>query len=171
MANEKLQELKARAQEMAREQWESFRENSIYFQLKAYLVLGYVVIVVATLVLAPPADPDYKIEVGTIPFGATERTYLDIHNYKLGTLNNVVLEVEGEVTEFDGKTKRGPWKRKLRRIAQGDYVKVWPDTLLDREHKPAGNNLRVDRVIVYEEDDPEDLLINGRPVVKGAAED
>ncbi len=156
----------AEAQRRGREAWADFRRNSVYFQIKAALVIAYVAIVLATLVLAPPAPPTYSLSVGSLPWGVGKRTYIDLDNLDLGTLKGVVIEVHGRVVEFDGKESRGPWRMTLPRLAEGDTVRLWPEKLLSDEQRPAGDNLDVSRVRVYPADDPSDILVDAAPTPK-----
>lgn len=162
----KVQVLVARARVLAREAWTDFRRNSVYFQIKAGLVAAYVVVVLATLVLAPPAPPAFKLAVGHVPWGVGQRTYLDFDNLELGGLKDVVIEVHGRVIEFDGKESRGPWRMTLPRLSEGDTVRIWPEKLLSDQHRPAGDNLEIARVRVYPKDDPEDVLVDAAPKAK-----
>lgn len=162
----KVQVLVARARVLAREAWTDFRSNSVYFQLKAGLVAAYVAIVLATLVLAPPSPPTFALSVGHVPWGVGQRTYLDFDNLDLGTLKDVVVEVQGRVIEFDGKESRGPWKMALPRLSEGDTVRIWPEKLMSAQHRPAGDNLEIARVRVYAADDPSDVIVDAVPKAK-----
>lgn len=160
---EKLRALATKAEVFARERWRDFRENSVYFQLKAGLVVGYAVIVVATLVLAPPAAPSYKLRVETLEWGLGQRTMLELQNLKLGTLSGHIIEVQGTVVEFDGKAKSGTWRAPLRRLSEGDSEKLSPEKLLSAKNVPAGDNLTITRVRVYPKDDPDRVVVDGVP--------
>jgi hypothetical protein len=163
---EKLQELAERAKEWAQLTWAEFRRNSVFYQLRVGLVVGYVGIVLATLLLAPPSPPTYKLLAGSVPWGVGQRTYLDVDNLELGTLKKIVIEVHGSVMEFDGKVKNGPWKVSVSRLSEGDTRRVWPEQLIGPDQKPAGNNLRITRVVIYEEGDPGDPLVDDAPQQK-----
>lgn len=158
--------LAAQARARAREAWIDFRRNSVYFQIKAGLVAAYVVIVLMTLVLAPPAPASFALTVGSLPWGVGKRTYVDLDNLDLGTLTDVVVEVQGRVIEFDGKESRGPWRMKLSRLKEGDTVRLWPEKLMTDQNRPAGDNLDVSRVRVYSADDPSNVLVDAAPTAK-----
>jgi hypothetical protein len=169
-SKEDLQRYWELLKEWSEHRWHEFRENTIYFQIKAGLVIAYVAVAIFSIIIAIPSEAEYRVYVGGLTWGTGVRTYLDVHNDKLGTLNEVVLEVRGTVTEFDGKKRTGPWRKKVRRIGEGDVERVWPEDLLDAEHKPAGSNLAITRVIVYSADDKTEVFIDAAPTKKGKGE-
>lgn len=158
--------LAERGRVIAREAWIDFRRNSLYFQAKAGLVVAYIGIVLATLILAPPSPPTFGAVTGSVPWGVGKRTFIDLDNYDVGNLKDVIVEVHGTVIEFDGKESRGPWRMRLARLSEGDTVRVWPEKLLSDNNRPAGDNLDVSRVRIYPADDPSDILVDAAPTPK-----
>lgn len=139
--------------EWVQDRWGEFRARSGFYQARVAVVLAYLVIVVATVLFAPPSPPTYDVKVGEVPWGFSQRTYIDVTNLSLGDVEDAVVEVHGVVVEFDGKESRGPWKQAVKRLEEGQQVRVWPEGLFDAKKRPAGNNLKVSRVILRAGDD------------------
>lgn len=139
--------------EWVQDRWGEFRARSGFYQARVAVVLAYVLVVVATVLLAPPAPPTFQIKVGQVPWGFSQRTYVDVTNLDLGDVEEGQIEVHGRVLEFDGKESRGPWFFPVKLLKEGEQVRVWPEALFDRKKRPAGNNLQVERVILREDGD------------------
>lgn len=150
--------------EWMQDRWEDFRARSGFYQARVLLVVAYAVIVVGTLILAPPPTPSFAVAVESVDFGLSTRTRIKIQNLDLGDLENAVLEVHGVVTEFDGSTTRGVWKHTIKRFPELTDYDVQPEQLVDKRNRPAGYNLAVERVRLLKESGG--VLFDWRPPPK-----
>ena len=151
-AAEKGREWAEKAWAWIQDKWADFRETPIYFQAKVALFVGYGVIVVGTVVLAPPSPPACSIEVGAMEWGAGTRAFIDITNSNLGDLENAMLFVEGSVRDIDGSQKSGRWKTIFKTFPEKERKKIWPEQLTDKDKRPASSTLQVTRVTLESED-------------------
>ena len=145
------------AQATALEKWQAFRAESPYFQAKVGLVALYAVIVVATLLLAPPSEAPWRAEQKRIPFGLAFKTALEITNVSNGEIEDAVIEVAGKGIEFDGRQIPGVWRTKPMLLVEGLPTQVLTEQLADKGGVPPPYSLVVDRVTIY--DDDKDVLV------------
>jgi hypothetical protein len=146
---EKLKVIWERTQLFLKESWESFREQSGFFQLKAGLVLGWVIISLLTAIIYIPRTIDFVMEIGSVPWGASERTWVDVTNQDGGDYNEVFVEVYGITKEFDGE-RSGVWTARLTRFPEGKTHRLWPDDLSDEKGRRPSTDYKVERVSLRE---------------------
>jgi hypothetical protein len=86
---------------LAREGWESFRSRSVYFQLKVLVLIGYLGIVFATIVWAPPSSLA-KNQIGArilvLEGDVVVGRYFVIYNESRTHWQNVRFEIDGGFT-------------------------------------------------------------------------
>ncbi len=79
------------------ERWRGFRGRSIYFQLKAFLLVGYVAVVMVTLLWAPPSS-HAKNQIGArvlvLEGDIVVGSYLIIENDSGAHWRNVIFEID-----------------------------------------------------------------------------
>lgn len=139
--------------------WVDFRRNTIYLQLKVGLGAVYAVVVLLTLVLAPPAAVTFRASTGSLAWGMGKRTYLELENRDEGTLENVIVEVQGAMVTYDGTQKQGTWTVELPQLAEGEKVRFWPEQMRAPDASPVGDNLQIDRIRIVDAEDPTDEII------------
>ena len=150
-----------KAKLLTRERWQEFRAESPYFQAKVGMVALYVVVVLLTVLLAPPSAAPWKIEQKRIPFGLAFKTAIEITNVSNGDLEDAVVEVRGKGIEFDGREIPGTWRTKPLVIVEGLPTKIQTEQLLDDKGLSPPYSLVVDLVTVF--DDDKDVLIRATP--------
>lgn len=150
-----------KAKLLTRERWRAFRAESPYFQAKVGMVALYVVVVLLTVILAPPSAAPWKIEQKRIPFGLAFKTAVEITNVSNGDLADAVVEVRGKGIEFDGREIPGTWRTKPLVILEGLPTKIQTEQLLDDKGLSPPYSLVVEVVTVY--DDDKDVLIRANP--------
>jgi hypothetical protein len=140
----------AAARDWAIQKWADFRAQSRFFQAKAAMVAAYVVVVVATVVLAPPSPVPWEVKIGRIPFGIAFKSFVEIKNVNAGSLDDLVLEVDGQFTDFDGAKKSGTWKKRIAELPEGTKIQVWPEDLRDLSGRSPANTLVVGELRLLE---------------------
>jgi hypothetical protein len=150
-----------KAKLFTRERWQAFRAESPYFQAKVGMVALYVVVVLATVLLAPPSAEPWKIEQKRIPFGLAFKTAVEVTNVSNGDLEDVVIEVKGRGIEFDGREIPGTWRTKPLLLLEALPTKVQTEQLFDGKGLSPPYSLVVDTVTVF--DDDNDVLIRANP--------
>jgi hypothetical protein len=145
----------------AKDRLQDFLAETPYFQAKVALVAAYVVIVLLTILIAPPADESIIITQRRINFGLSFKAAVEVHNLDEGDLEGVIVEAFGRAVEFDGKEKRGAWRTKRMDIFEGDKRVVLTEQLFDNEGVPAAYSLIPERVRII--DDDGDLLFDMVP--------
>jgi hypothetical protein len=148
------------------DRWADFRAESPYFQAKVGLVAGYLVIVVLTLVLAPPSGPSWSIQEERLSFGLSFKTAVQITNFDNGTLKNVVVEVRGVGIEYDGRQVPGVWRTKPLTLKEGVRTAVLTEHLFDERGVSPPMSLNVHLVTIY--DDDNDKILERTPTPSGA---
>ena len=113
------------------ERWLAFRAESPFFQAKVALVAAYVVIVVLTLLIAPPRGGKWTAQQDRLPFGLAFKTALIVTNLRNGDLDDVVVEVSGKGIEFDGKQVPGVWHTKPLSMPEQLKTQILPEQLYD----------------------------------------
>ncbi len=151
----------SKAKLFTRERWQAFRAESPYFQAKVGMVALYVVVVLATILLAPPSAEPWKIEQKRIPFGLAFKTAIEITNVSNGDIEDGTVEVTGKGIEFDGREIPGTWRTKPMLILEGLPTKIQTEQLLDAKGLSPPYSLVVDSVTVF--DDDKDVLIRVNP--------
>jgi hypothetical protein len=147
--------------------WQAFRQESPYFQLKVVLGLAYAVVVVLTVILAPPRGEKWAVAQERINFGLSYRTTLKITNMRNGDLDDVVLELRGNGIEFDGKKVPGTWHTKPIAMPEGKELLVNTEQLFDARGENPPYALDVDDARVL--DKKKRVVIDfGRPRKVGA---
>ncbi|MFZ9889079.1 MAG: hypothetical protein ACO3JL_16400, partial [Myxococcota bacterium] len=155
----RLGELADKGKGATQEMWVDFRRNTVYLQLKVGLVAAYVVVVLLTVLLAPPSPTTFRANTGSLAWGVGKRTYLELENHDEGDIENAVVEVHGTVVSFDGTQKQGPWTVALPQLDEGEKIRFWPEQMRAADATPAGNNLQIDRIRILDADDPTDVLL------------
>lgn len=154
-----------KAKQTALERWQAFRAESPYFQAKVGLVALYIVVVVATLLLAPPSPEPWRVEVKRIPFGLAFKTALELTNVSNGDLEDVVVEVRGKGIEFDGRQIPGVWRTKPMTLIEDEEqpAKILTEQLADDKGVPPPYSLVVDTVTVYDDDNEALVVLHPPP--------
>lgn len=150
----------AAARAWAQEKWSEFRAQSRFFQAKAAMVAAYVLVVVATVVLAPPAQAPWEVKVGRIPFGIAFKSFIEIKNLNAGSLDDLTMEVDGHFTDFDGTKKSGTWKKRIAALDEGTKIQLWPEDFRDLAGRSPANTLDVREFRLLEPDG--DLVLRYR---------
>jgi hypothetical protein len=145
----------SKAKLFTRERWQAFRAESPYFQAKVGLVALYVVVVLFTVLLAPPSAEPWKIEQKRIPFGLAFKTAVEIWNVSNGDIEEAVIEVRGKGIEFDGKEIPGVWRTKPLVLLEDEErpTKIQTEQLFDAKGLSPPYSLVVELVTVFDEDD------------------
>jgi hypothetical protein len=81
---ERVRDLSGRAVAWLQAWWWDFREESPYFQAKAGLVAGWIVISALTLWWVPPSPPLFRVDVSSHAFGLSDRVTIGIDNVDAG---------------------------------------------------------------------------------------
>lgn len=139
--------------EWARDRWGAFRKESPYFQARVWLVVGYLVIVVATVFLAPPDGDHWLAKAERLGFGLSFKTVIGITNVDNGDLQGVVVEVRGEGVEFDGKKVPGVWRTKPVNLPEETEVRIQTEHLFDAKGASPPYSLSVSSVSVVDGDE------------------
>jgi hypothetical protein len=147
-----LQRRAGEARTWALERWSAFRAESPYFQAKVGLVAAYVVIVLLTVLLAPPKPEPWVCREERIPFGLSFKTAIEITNVTNGDLDDVTVEVRGNGIEFDGKKVPGVWQTKALDLVEGEKAKVLTEQLFDRNGANPPYSLDVETVTIFDDD-------------------
>lgn len=150
-----------KAKELAGDRWAAFRRESPFFQARVGLIAGYVVVVILTILVAPPSAEPWKIEQKRIPFGLAFKTAIEITNVNNGDIEEAIVEVRGKGIEFDGREIPGTWRTKPLALIEGLPTKVLTEQLVDAKGVPPPYSLVVDTVVVY--DDDNDVLVQRSP--------
>lgn len=130
-AKESINAVLEHSGEWARDRWGAFRKESPYFQARLWLILAYLVIVVATVILAPPEGEHWQAKAVRLGFGLSFKTAIAVTNVDNGDLEGVVVEVRGEGVEFDGKKVPGMWRTKPVNLPEEVEVRILPEHLFD----------------------------------------
>lgn len=133
--------------------WQAFREESPYFQAKVGIVLAWVLISVATLIVAPPSPAPFIVEQKAINFGLSTRTTLIIFNQAAGDLDSAVVEVTGVTIDFDGTQTPGTWSTKPIAIPVGLKTTLASEAFFDGRGGSPGYQLEVSRVRIVDDGD------------------
>ncbi|OGQ24015.1 MAG: hypothetical protein A2138_25310 [Deltaproteobacteria bacterium RBG_16_71_12] len=152
-AKESLNALLDQSGEWARDRWSAFRKESPYFQARIWLILGYLVIVVATLILAPPEGEHWQAKALRLGFGMSFKTAISLTNIDNGDLEGVVVEVRGEGVEFDGKKVPGVWRSKPLNLPEEAEVRILPEQLFDAKGVSPPYALSVATISIIDDDD------------------
>ena len=158
---EALNKVMEHSGEWARDRWGAFRKESPYFQARVLLVLAYLVIVVATLVLAPPEGEHWRATAERLGFGLSFKTAIRLTNVDNGDLDRVVVEVRGQGVEFDGRKVPGVWRTKPLDLPEEADVKILTEQLFDAKGTSPPYALTVATVAVIDEDG--DVLFSAAP--------
>lgn len=150
-----------KAKLFTRERWQAFRAESPYFQAKVGMVALYVVIVLLTILIAPPSAAPWKVEQKRIPFGLAFKTAVEITNVSNGEIEDAIIEVRGKGIEFDGRQTPGVWKTKPTLLVEGLPTKILTEQLFDSRGLSPPYSLVVDLVTIY--DDDKDVLLQISP--------
>jgi hypothetical protein len=137
--------------------WADFRAESRFYQAKAAMVAAYVAIVVLTFVLAPPSAVPWEVKVGKIPFGIAFKSFIELKDVNAGHHEDLLMEVTGAYSDFDGAQKRGTWKKKLASIDEGQKLQLWPEDFKDLNGRSPANTLVVEEMRLLDADG--DLLL------------
>lgn len=146
--------------EWARDRWGAFRKESPYFQARVWLIVGYLVIVVATVFLAPPEGVHWLAKAERLGFGLSFKTAIGVTNVDNGDLEGVVIEVRGEGVEFDGKKVPGVWRTKPINLPEEVEVKILTEHLFDAKGLSPPYALSVSTISVI---DGKDVLMTIAP--------
>jgi hypothetical protein len=150
-----------KSQEWAKGRWGDFRQESPYFQAKVWLVVGYVGVVILTLLIAPPEGDHWVVKQERINFGLTFKTAVAITNVDNGDVEDAVVEVRGKGIEFDGKEIPGTWSTKKITLVEDTTTKVFSEQLSDKNGGIPPYTLQVDYVRIL--DDDGDVLFEVAP--------
>jgi hypothetical protein len=126
------------ALQWSKQRWRDFREESPYFQAKVALVVGYLLIVVATIVVAPPEPIEWVVRSRNVDTGLGTRTALLVINQDAGDQRRVRLEVIGAAVNADGQRRAGVWRSEPFDLAEGEQLQLQPEDVFDSDHRPPG---------------------------------
>ncbi|MCC7112702.1 MAG: hypothetical protein IT382_25650 [Deltaproteobacteria bacterium] len=165
-AKEQLNRVVEHTGEFVRDRWGAFRRESPYFQARVWLIAGYLAIVGATIILAPPEGEKWQVEAQRLGFGLSFKTVVSITNLDNGDLEGVVVEVRGKGIEFDGKEVPGVWRTKPVNLPEEAEVRILTEHLFDEKGVNPPYALTVSTVTVR--DDDGDVLLSVAPRQVGA---
>ncbi len=151
----------------ARGRYQAFRDQSPYFQAKVGLAAAYVVVVLLTVLVAPPRGAVWQASQQRINFGLAFKTAITITNLRAGDLEDVVVEVKGTGIEFDGKKDPGTWRTKPLDMPEGKELQILTEQLFDDRGVNPPYSLVVDTVRVVD-DDKETVVVLHPKQVGGA---
>ncbi len=132
--------------------WADFRAESRYYQAKAAMVSAYLLIVVLTFVLAPPSAVPWEVKIGKIPFGIAFKSFIEVKDVNAGHHEDLLMEVTGAYTDFDGAQKRGTWKKRLEAISEGEKLQLWPEDFKDMTGRSPANTLVIEEMRLLDKD-------------------
>lgn len=161
---ERLNRVMEHSGEWARERWGAFRKESPYFQARVWLVLGYVAIVLATIVLAPPEGEHWRAEAQRLGFGLSFKTVISLTNVDNGDIEGAIVEVRGKGIEFDGREVPGVWRSKPINLPEETEVRILTEHLFDEKGTNPPYALTVATVRVLDDDGEPLLTITPRQV-------
>lgn len=155
---------KARFKEAIVSRWEDLRERSVFYQARLGIIVLYAVVVLMTVIIAPPRVDDVEFRWGKVAFGASYKSYVEITNNDLGNIRDVVVEVSGSGLEFDGKRKNQVWATTVRTLAEGKATRLEHNVFKDAKERkyPAPADIDVTYVTLKNEDG--DVIAKGKPV-------
>lgn len=142
-----------RGTEFTRTRWQAFREESPYFQAKVGLIAAWIVIAVATVMIAPPSPVPFIVEQKAINFGLSTKTTLIVFNQAAGDIDTGVVEIQGTTSEFDGKQTRGSWSTKPIAIPEGLKTTLSTETFFDARGGNPAYQLEIDHVRILDDGD------------------
>lgn len=148
------------------DRWSRFRAESPYFQGKVGLVAAYVVVVVLTLVLAPPEAAPWICREERLSFGLAFKTAIEITNVDNGDIEDAVVEVKGVGIEYDGRKVPGTWRTKPLTLVEGLKTKVLTEQLFDARGVSPPYSLDVELVTIRDEDNA--VIVTLQPDKSGA---
>ena len=137
-----------KGRDWAEGRWAEFRAESPYFQAKVGLGVAYAVIVVLTILLAPPRGITWQSSQERIPFGLAFKTAVLLKNLRAGDLDDVTIEIKGEGIEFDGRKVPGAWHTRPMNLPEGREAKILTENLYDDQNVNPPYSLVVDSLKV-----------------------
>ncbi len=145
----------------ARDRWQDLRDRSGFYQARVALLALYIVVVVLTVIIAPPRAADFELTWDKVPFGLAEVSFVEIANNDLGSKEDLQVEVRGTATEFDGRKTEGKWSGPLASLPEGERTRVKPQDLKDKRGYRAPNEIDIQYVVVRDKDG--DIVLKGTP--------
>ena len=139
----KAESIGTRVHSALKARWSDLRARSVFYQARVALLAVYALVVITTLIVAPPLVEDFEMSWDQVSFGASSVTYVDFQNNDLGTLKDVTVEVRGEGVEFDGRRKKNVWTGVIRKLPEGDRTQIKPEMLKDSAGYRAPNHIDV----------------------------
>jgi hypothetical protein len=155
--------------EWAKDRWADFRAESPYFQGKVGLAAAYALIVLFTIVLAPPRGDKWASAQERIPFGLAFKTALKITNQRNGDLDNVTVIVHGTGIEFDGKKTPGTWTTKPLSLPEKLEVKILTEQLYDKQGGVPPYSLVIDDAVVLDKKDHVIVTLHPKQIGTGGS--
>ena len=146
-SRERIEKLKLWALQLLRETREAtldfvdeFKRSTIYFKARVGVIVGFALLVVLTLLIAPApgiANPiGAKVVVTAIPWGETLKTIIEVTNESGDEYKPVVVVVEGIETDIkSGRQRAGRWKYSKNRLRDGDTLQIESKHLTDDKNE------------------------------------
>lgn len=132
--------------------WADFRAESLYFQARVGVLAAYAVVVVLTVLIAPPSKVPWRCVEDRITFGLSFKTIVEVTNVDNGELEDVLFEVKGTGVEYDGKRISGTWRTKPLTLEEGKKYTLLTEQLFDERGISPPFSLELQEVTVLEED-------------------
>jgi len=133
--------------DFVRKSWNSFRTKTGYYQVKVWLSLAYVTIAIATVFLAPPTPAPLEASLGSIPWGANKKTFVDVTNVDIDE-NKVRLFIKGQ---SDGQSDI--WQSKEFSFPIGESLRLWPRDFVNASGVSPSKNFSVDSLDLRKDDE------------------
>lgn len=124
-----LVDLADQLKESALDLIDDFKRQSKYFQWRAGVVAGYVLLVVLTFAVAPPpgeSNPiDVQVEAASIPWGVSNKTIIELVNQSGDDYDGLMVVVEGaNVNDEDGAQTPGTWSYSRTKLREGETLQL-----------------------------------------------
>lgn len=135
--------------------FKDFREQSVYFKSKAAVVVGYVGVVVVSILVVPPAGEknplDARVKVGFIDFASKEKTYVMVHNDSSKNWDSATITAVGVMVPSQGRNAgqpvAGTWTIKDR-WRRGEKKELFLEKFKDSNGVPPEADAKVEQVTV-----------------------
>ena len=129
---------------------EDFKERTPFFKARLAVVAGYVVLVVLSLVLLPPAG-EYnplgaKVKVSSISFGSREKTFVELSNESDDRWEDATITIAGTCIR-NGTPIRGVWTTS-QRFRPGETRQLLPEKFKDAKGFRPELDVKVEKVTI-----------------------
>lgn len=143
--------------------WEDLRERSVFYQARLAIIVLYALVVLLTVIIAPPRVDDVEFKWGKVAFGASYKSYIEITNNDLGNIRDVVVEISGSGLEFDGKRKNQVWATTVRTLSEGKTTRLEHTAFKDAKERKYPAPADIDVTYVTLKDADGDVIAGAKP--------